>query len=1544
MTLRTATATHPESGSVAPGSSRDRATRWARSHLAAIIEHVALAVLAYVPQLLSQPGVTESDTKSYLYIDPGRFIRQSASMWDPKVALGTVTHEQIGYLFPMGPFFWLTHTMGVPVWVAQRLWVGTILFAAAAGVMFLARTLSLRGPGRFVAAFAFMISPYVLQYLGRMSVILLAWAGLPWMVAFIALALSRGGWRYPALFAIVVAAVSGVNASALLYVGLAPVLWLPYSVLVTREHTWGEAWSVLWRVGLLTSLVSLWWAAGLQVEAAYGVDILKYTETVPAVSETSTAAEVIRGLGYWYFYGGGRLGPWVSSSVQLTQQLWTLAMSFAVPALAFLAAAVVRWRHRAYFVFMLLVGMIFAVGAYPFTHPSFVGGLLKAFMTDTTAGLAMRSTDRASPLVVLAIAMLLGAGISALARIRPIAGALTALVVIGIVAAANPPIWNGSTVADHFTQPSPLPRYVYQAARWLDSTSPGTRVLAIPGQDFAAYRFGDTIDPIWPGLLTRPFVTREQQVMGSLPTQDVLYAFDEPMQQGTLETSAIAPMARLMSAGDILLQNDLAYERYNTPRPRDLYYQLDPPPPGLGQPVGFGTPRPNVSLIPIADEQALSQPTDRPWPSPLVAFPVADPRPIVRAEPSTAPLIIDGNASGIADAAAVGLLANNPTVLYAGTLDSHPHQLEHAVASGADLVLTDTNAKRGFRWNTLQANAGYVETAAQKKDTYDPTDAPLDIFPGAPKDAQTTAVLQGIASVSASAYGNPITYTPEDQPFMAVDGNLNTAWVTSAFSDPVGQWWQERFLFPVTTTHVNLVQPLHGNPDRWITRVTLRFDGHHPYTIDLGPASRTAAGQTLTFPRHTFSTLRITIDAVSASQLHSAGGLSPVGFAEVGVAGVHAKRVISLPQDLLRRAGASSQHDRLTIIMSRNRVAPYPPRSDPEREMTRTFWLPTARTFSLSGTARISALIPDNVIDRLVGRPGSNGSGVVAYSKGRLPGDLHDTASSALDGKPSTIWSPGFGTSHQVGDWIEVNLPHPITFDHLNLQVVADGFHSVPTSLRITTQSGSVNVSLPPIADGRQRGDTVAVPVHFTALTGSHIKITVTGARIEYTKDYYSEFPIGMPLGIAELGIPGVSIPPPPTNMPATCQSNLLTIDGKPVWLRVVGTTSHALDGGGLALEPCGPDSAGIRLGPGNHTVQAANGHLTGFNIDQLVLDSAPGGAAAADPPGRTLTPPSVAPAPAVRVTSQSATTIHLAITGLDRNSTLPGNAAKPFWLVLGQSFDRGWQAYTSSGLHLRGPELVDGFANGWMINPATLTGAAAAGSLNVTLRFVPQGRVWVALGASGMALMACLLLAVWPRRWWARHRSSKRSAASRTPASHPPARRNARWIAQRAIAKHGRHSLRRTPLSTPEQAPSGPVAVADMDTAPVEPAFASPFTTHGGRPPWWQLLLLATGAALVTGAVSAPLTGFAVGLAVALALAVAPGRFILSIGALALVTGAGLYVVVHQASGRFFPGDFWPPQFDLASTMVWMGVSLLVADAVVELGRLRQAGRHRRP
>jgi arabinofuranan 3-O-arabinosyltransferase len=223
-----------------------------------------------------------------------------------------------------------------------------------------------RGPGAVVATVLFMLTPYTLDFSSRISVILLPWAGLPWMLALTIRALrapdKRGTWKYAAIFAIVVQIVGGVNATALVFAGIAPVLWIIYATVV-GEVTWRRALAVTARIGLLTVLTSLWWLAGLWAQSGYGLDILKYTETLQVVSLSSLPSEVLRGLGYWFFYGIDRVGHWTEGSVPYTQNLALLAVSFAIPILALFAAMCLRWKHRAYFVILTVVGVAVAVGA-----------------------------------------------------------------------------------------------------------------------------------------------------------------------------------------------------------------------------------------------------------------------------------------------------------------------------------------------------------------------------------------------------------------------------------------------------------------------------------------------------------------------------------------------------------------------------------------------------------------------------------------------------------------------------------------------------------------------------------------------------------------------------------------------------------------------------------------------------------------------------------------------------------------------------------------------------------------------------------------------------------------------------------------------------------------------------------------------------------------------------------------------------------------------------------------------------------------------------
>ena len=544
-----------------------------------ILGYGLLALLAYVPVLLTKPGKVVADTKSYLYLDPGRLLERAASMWDPNIGMGTVTHQNIGYLFPMGPYYWVLHLAGVPAWVSQRLWLGSILFAAALGVLFLLRTLSVRGPGAVVATVLFMLTPYTLDFAARISVILLPWAGLPWMLALTIRALRapdrRGSWRYAAIFAIVVQIVGGVNATALVFAGIAPVLWIVYATIV-GEVDWRRALGVTARIALLTVLTSLWWIAGLWAQSGYGLNILKFTETLRVVSLSSLPSEVLRGLGYWFFYGIDRVGHWTDASVPYSQNLGLLVVSFAIPVLALFGAACIKWRHRAYFVVLTVVGVVVAVGANPYDDPSVVGGLFKSFAESSSFGLALRSTSRAVPLVALGLAVLLGVAVNAVGvawqgKGRAVGGvSVRTLVLAGVIvvlAVVNlPALWTGAFYTQDLTRDEAIPQYWTDAIAALDAQPHDTRVLEIPGADFAAYRWGQTVDPITPGLMDRPYVARELVPWGSAASADLLNALDQRLQEGTLDPAAIAPIAKLMSVGSVVYRADLQTDRYDLAR------------------------------------------------------------------------------------------------------------------------------------------------------------------------------------------------------------------------------------------------------------------------------------------------------------------------------------------------------------------------------------------------------------------------------------------------------------------------------------------------------------------------------------------------------------------------------------------------------------------------------------------------------------------------------------------------------------------------------------------------------------------------------------------------------------------------------------------------------------------------------------------------------------------------------------------------------------------------------------------------------------------
>jgi arabinofuranan 3-O-arabinosyltransferase len=1241
-------------------------------------------------------------------------------------------------------------------------------------------------------------------------------------------------------------------------------------VWITREVSLRAALTAVGRMAVLGVPVSLWWIAGLWAEGSYGLAILQYTETVPTVATTALSSEVLRGLGYWFFYGQDKVQPWTQAAVAYTQALWLIALSFLAPVLALVAGALTRWRYRSFSLALVVVGTVVAVGPYPYEHPSPVGHLLKATANDSSIGLAMRSSNRVVPIVVLGLALLLGSGVSALAAARPRAGLLAAVLAGGVALADLQPLWTGGLVAANLSRPSALPPYWLAAASYLNAQPGDTRVLGLPGEDFAAYRWGVTEDPLPPGLLTRPYVARQVVPQGEPASVDLLAALDGSIQDGVFDPATLAPLARLMSAGQVLLQSDLQYERYSLPLPAALWHQLVPAPPGLARPVTFGHPAPTpVIRYPRIDETQLGLPAGTGYPPPLASFTVLDTRPIVRAESPDHALVVAGTGAGLVDAAAAGLLAGNPTVFYSGSYDHDPAGLSRVLAGGATLVLTDSDAKTARRWGTLQDVTGYVEQPGETALVPDPSDQPLPVIPDQAPDARTTARLNGVRSVRASAYGNPITYTPEDRPANAVDGNPATAWTVAAFSNAVGERIEIQPRAPVTTDHLVLLQAPGGN--RHITRATVTFDHTHSMEVRMGPASLAGAGQVVEFPSRRFSTLDVTIDATTddGGPHHSYDGLSGVGFSEIGIPGVDVHETIVMPGDLLRLAGASSLHNPLVVLMTRDRAPDVPPRHDPQLEIVRQFRLPVARTFTVGGTARISAGDPDPLIDALVGRSGSGTTAgdpiISARSSTRLPGDRSATAAAAVDHNPATAWTAAFGP--QEGQTLTYTLARPLTFDHLDFQVVADGRHSVPTRMTVSAGGQSRTVTLPPLATGagRPQGAVTAVPVAFPPLTGTAVQVRIDAVHPLTELDYYGGLSGArdvLPVALAELGLPGATMGAPPAAVPSPCRSDLVRVDSRPVAVAVVGSSRAALAGSGLSLVPCGASAAGIRLGPGPHLVETSPALPSGLEVDQLWLSSRAGGG-----PGPAAAPgPAGPPPPKVTVVHQDRTGYTLAVAGTRHG----------FWLVLGQSLSRGWTATLGDGTSLGPPRLIDGYANGWFVPPSR-----AKPTLTLHLTWAPQRVVWLALGLSAVGFLVALALAVAPRR-----RSSSALAAPEDGAVPDPPE----WIGTR---------------------PDGPGPVT-----------------------WRAALAAAALAGVVAGLVSSPLAALPVAVAALLGLRTRWGGLAVRAGAAAALAGAGGYVVVEQLLHRFLPNIEWPAQFGAANTLGWVAVVLVGTDALVTLLR----------
>jgi arabinofuranan 3-O-arabinosyltransferase len=1117
------------------------------------IGQLLLAILAFVPPLLTAPGQVAADTKQYLYLNPSQLLRTATSLWDPAQFGGYVTHQTIGYLWPAGPWYWLLEKLGSPDWVAQRLWLGLLFFAAGQGLWRLCRNLNVTPHGALAAAALYQLSPYVVTYANRTSILLAPWAGLGWIMTYTIRAARHGGWRAPAIIALVVATVGGINATALVLLAVAPITWLLYAAFVEHEIDGKRAFATMARVGLLSTVMSCWWLVALAVQSRTGADVLAYSETTQAVSSTSSAPEVLRGLGYWLFYGGDSTGPWNSASAPYTQSPALILLGFALVAASMASLVLVARPLRLWITSLWLLGTVVAVGAH---GDSWLSHRLLSGNARSTLLLAFRSSTRAVPLVLLASSLAVGMALSSITAHRPALALDLALAAVALAVLQLPAVWNGSLVDAQLRRPEHVPTAWIQAAQALEQRGSSTRILELPGQEFSTFRWGTTTDQLLPGLVQRPAITRDLLPLGGSQMMDLLLALDNRIQDGTLPSQSIAPVARLLGSGDVVVRGDERFEKYQTPRPERVSQLLANQGAGLGPPTSFGPTTENAGPHDHLDAVALG---DAAFPRPVAAatiYPVANPVPIIRAEAPRGSVLLVGNGDGIV--AAADLLPAGTMVRYSADAINDQQRRDWAAEAGL-VVLTDSNRKRAQQWRGSQNTVGMTEDESPGVLIADSADVGLPLFADTTTDVQTLALQRG-GTVRATAYGEPNAYRPEDRAVMAFDGDPNTFWRVADRADAVGQRIEATFATARPAQSVTVRQP---PSERTITQVEITTDSDRT-VVELDERSQTAAGQPLGLAAGMISQLSLSITATTGAG--SFVGQNAVGL-DISSDGEAITEIVRPPTDLGRAVGGRLVDRPLAIVLSRERAdAASTYRSDPEPRLVRTLQLPADAAFTMTGNAHVADRSPDAL------------RSADLSSSGHLEGSEASRVTSAFDGDRSTRWVSPMGRAD--GAWISADLGLPRTLEHLDLvRPTGDRFSTIDT---VDVTLDDITRTAPVDLTGR---------IQFAPMTGRRLRLTFHSTNPRMAVDPHFNEPRALPVAVSEVTVPGWTATASTPLLPTACRNDLISLDGMPLPIQVDGEGN---------LSSCGP--AVITLRVGEHTLASTPGLATGIDIDRLVL------------------------------------------------------------------------------------------------------------------------------------------------------------------------------------------------------------------------------------------------------------------------------------------------------------------------------------------------------
>ena len=1074
---------------------------------------LAIASLAYLPVFIVQYGKAFTDTKLYLGTAPSDLLRNAATAWDSRLFAGYVPHQNIGYLWPSGPYYWLTESLNIPFWIVQRFWIGSLFFLAGWGLWRCCCRFDISRFSSVIGAMAYMLTPFVLSYLTRSSVLLLPWAGLGHLIAT-TLDLRNPPtntsrlyqWRLPAILALIVLSVGGINATALLMIAPGPVIVL---LLMRRsgEITNRTAIGFVSRVSLLCLAISSWWIAALITQANHGSRVLSFSESVEAVSRTSTASEVLRGMGHWLNYINAHTAIATTSTIQFMANHWLIISGFSLVALAMMGISISRTRASQFASAFVFAGLVLAVGVHPIEDSALFMRPL-AENTESFIALALRSSTRAAPLMLLGLAIGLALLLEKLRfsmRIRPLLGLATA----GLILFNFAPIRTGSLFDNEMQRDESLPRDFLDAATQLNALGHRGRVLSFPGSEFGIYDWGYTMDPPQIGFIEQPLLTRDLLPLGGNASMDLFYAFDDALQTGTVTARAIAPLSRLLGASDIWLSMDHKSEQYNTVTPEEL--------------------------------QALFAQTDQ-----LEAFVKSAgtylysvKQPGALAQMKQTIVLIDGSGDGIVSAASAGAISGHEAVLYASNFKDE--ELAKLLDRSSMIFVTDSNRTQARQWSGSRDSRGATESADGTAIVEEPpaSDARLEIFANGVQtpDTQTLVRFLGPTRATASGYGNGLKYFPESRPAMSLDGDLLTAWRVGEGGNAI----DERITVSASDSFssVSRVQPMGRGELRWISQVEISSPAFEPRLVDLGPASRTVDGQQIELGT-SVQELSIRIKAIEATPGRYGEKSHGVGFAEINTGLGPTREVVQVPS---RLASMPPNTEKLVYVFERLRIRGTDTwRSDPEPFIDRIFSAPKSMDVPLTLSFGLDPRASDESLAALFG--------FTTTANDHLVGDPLSAGWAATDGNLDTSWKT------RNGEIFNSTMDRPT----LTIRAARDG-----QTLQITTDT-----SLSPVQEievtigGRSKkfpvdSDGIA-QVEMVYSTGDFITITASKLQLATLSDPRTGQPLRLGFGISEVSGSGVeSLSPQDLNL--DCRTDFIKVNGQSVKVSLSAKAEDLLRG-----------------------------------------------------------------------------------------------------------------------------------------------------------------------------------------------------------------------------------------------------------------------------------------------------------------------------------------------------------------------------------------------